>query len=119
MQLFCCIFFFHQMFSTLPRRLALISFKSLSSCGWHGKAAKLRCLQNGRPGDQDVTGDVYFFNFFTGESTWDHPCTEFYRQQVSRERERAKSCGTPGKKKERKTKKEKGKKDKEFTRAPV
>ncbi|XP_018598203.2 centrosomal protein of 164 kDa-like isoform X1 [Scleropages formosus] len=68
---------------------------------------------------QDVTGDVYFFNFFTGESTWDHPCTEFYRQQVSRERERAKSCGTPGKKKERKTKKEKGKKDKEFTRAPV
>ncbi|KAL4647521.1 centrosomal protein of 164 kDa-like isoform X1 [Arapaima gigas] len=69
---------------------------------------------------QDVTGDVYFFNFFTGESTWDHPCTEFYRKQVSRERERAKSCGTPGKKKEKRNKRRnKGKNDIDLKRTPV
>lgn len=25
-------------------------------------------------------GDIYYFNFSTGESIWDHPCDEFYRQ---------------------------------------
>ena len=26
-----------------------------------------------------LTGDIYYFNFTTGESNWDHPCDEFYR----------------------------------------
>eukprot|EP00197_Chlamydomonas_leiostraca_P012415 CAMPEP_0202877334 /NCGR_PEP_ID=MMETSP1391-20130828/30497_1 /ASSEMBLY_ACC=CAM_ASM_000867 /TAXON_ID=1034604 /ORGANISM="Chlamydomonas leiostraca, Strain SAG 11-49" /LENGTH=96 /DNA_ID=CAMNT_0049559353 /DNA_START=141 /DNA_END=427 /DNA_ORIENTATION=+ len=26
------------------------------------------------------TGDIYYFNFSTGESIWDHPCDEFYRK---------------------------------------
>ncbi|KAL7825377.1 hypothetical protein AOLI_G00325840 [Acnodon oligacanthus] len=38
---------------------------------------------------QDVTGDVYYFNFSTGQSTWDHPCDEQYRHLVAQERERA------------------------------
>lgn len=25
------------------------------------------------------TGDIYYFNFTSGESIWDHPCDEFYR----------------------------------------
>ncbi|GAX85096.1 hypothetical protein CEUSTIGMA_g12516.t1 [Chlamydomonas eustigma] len=25
-------------------------------------------------------GDIYYFNFSTGESIWDHPCDEFYRK---------------------------------------
>ena len=25
------------------------------------------------------TGDIYYFNFQSGESIWDHPCDEFYR----------------------------------------
>ncbi|XP_066522859.1 centrosomal protein of 164 kDa-like isoform X2 [Hoplias malabaricus] len=43
---------------------------------------------------QDVTGDVYYFNFSTGQSTWDHPCDEQYRQLVAQERERAQSRPT-------------------------
>ncbi|XP_053728733.1 centrosomal protein of 164 kDa-like [Synchiropus splendidus] len=69
---------------------------------------------------QDVTGDIYYFNFSTGQSTWDHPCDEHYRQLVVQERERAKiASGRLGatkdkdkkKKKEKKEKKEKKKKD--------
>ena len=25
------------------------------------------------------TNEIYYFNFQTGESTWDHPCDDFYR----------------------------------------
>jgi hypothetical protein len=25
-------------------------------------------------------GEIYYFNFATGESVWDHPCDEFYRK---------------------------------------
>eukprot|EP00116_Pleurobrachia_bachei_P001383 sb/3461645/ len=28
---------------------------------------------------QDVTGDIYYFNFENGQSMWDHPCDEYYR----------------------------------------
>ncbi|KAM4589534.1 uncharacterized protein cep164 isoform 2-T2 [Fundulus diaphanus] len=67
---------------------------------------------------QDVTGDIYYFNFSTGQSTWDHPCEEHYRRMASQERERAKLTGPAGgggakkdkKKKEKKEKKEKKKK---------
>ncbi|XP_076000224.1 uncharacterized protein cep164 isoform X2 [Genypterus blacodes] len=70
---------------------------------------------------QDVTGDIYYFNFSTGQSTWDHPCDEHYRRLVSQERERAQVSATTGgpgvkkekerKKKEKKEKKEKKKKE--------
>merc|ERR1712226_801641 len=36
---------------------------------------------------QDLNGDLYYFNFTTGESSWDHPCDEFYRNEVIKERE--------------------------------
>uniref|UniRef100_H3DA31 Centrosomal protein of 164 kDa n=1 Tax=Tetraodon nigroviridis TaxID=99883 RepID=H3DA31_TETNG len=39
---------------------------------------------------QNVNGDIYYFNFSSGESTWDHPCDEYYRKLVLQERERAK-----------------------------
>ncbi|CAL8360706.1 unnamed protein product [Merluccius merluccius] len=75
---------------------------------------------------QDVTGDVYYFNFSTGQSTWDHPCDEHYRGVVTQERQRALLAGTGAagvgsggkketkekkKKKEKKEKKEKKKKE--------
>ncbi|XP_069003642.1 centrosomal protein of 164 kDa-like isoform X2 [Embiotoca jacksoni] len=69
---------------------------------------------------QDVTGDIYYFNFSTGQSTWDHPCDEHYRRLVDQERERAQLTATAGgagmkkdkkKKKEKKEKKEKKKKE--------
>ena len=39
---------------------------------------------------QDPGGDIYYFNFATGESIWDHPCDEFYRSMVVEERQKAK-----------------------------
>ncbi|XP_061915839.1 centrosomal protein of 164 kDa-like isoform X3 [Entelurus aequoreus] len=64
---------------------------------------------------QDVTGDIYYYNFSFGESTWDHPCDQHYRRLVIQERERvqraAVGSGNKKKKKEKKEKKEKNKKD--------
>ncbi|XP_062274733.1 centrosomal protein of 164 kDa-like isoform X1 [Scomber scombrus] len=71
---------------------------------------------------QDVTGDIYYFNFSSGQSTWDHPCDEHYRRLVAQERERTQLTATAGvsgpkkdkekkKKKEKKEKKEKKKKE--------
>ena len=42
---------------------------------------------------QDPHGDIYYFNFATGESIWDHPCDEFYRKMVQEERDKLKSKG--------------------------
>ncbi|CAL8097184.1 unnamed protein product [Calicophoron daubneyi] len=35
---------------------------------------------------QDRNGDIYYFNFETGQSFWDHPCDVHYRQLVIEER---------------------------------
>ena len=32
--------------------------------------------------------NIYYFNFKTGESTWEHPCDEFYRKLLQTEREK-------------------------------
>ncbi|XP_010291447.1 PREDICTED: centrosomal protein of 164 kDa-like, partial [Phaethon lepturus] len=37
---------------------------------------------------QDITGDIYYFNFANGQSTWDHPCDDHYRELVIQEREK-------------------------------
>ncbi|XP_075460348.1 centrosomal protein of 164 kDa isoform X2 [Ascaphus truei] len=63
---------------------------------------------------QDVTGDIYYFNFSTGQSTWDHPSDENYRELVTQEREKLQA---PGGKKDKKKKKEK-KKDKKGKELP-
>ncbi|XP_066572512.1 centrosomal protein of 164 kDa [Amia ocellicauda] len=61
---------------------------------------------------QDVTGEVYYFNFSTGQSTWDHPCDEQYRCLVAQERERSQPRCPPAKKDKKKKKEKKDKKDK-------
>lgn len=33
-----------------------------------------------KPCKTKESDEVYYFNFNTGESTWDHPCDEFYRK---------------------------------------
>ncbi|NXK87145.1 CE164 protein, partial [Formicarius rufipectus] len=67
------------------------------------------CLVAPLPADwkpcQDTTGDVYYFNFRSGQSTWEHPCDEYYRQLVTKEREKLLAQG--GLRKEKKDKKEK------------
>uniref|UniRef100_A0A8C7X4S9 Centrosomal protein of 164 kDa n=1 Tax=Oryzias sinensis TaxID=183150 RepID=A0A8C7X4S9_9TELE len=71
---------------------------------------------------QDVTGDIYYFNFSTGQSTWDHPCDEHYRQLVIQERGRGPLTATAeglGTKKEKKKKKEKKEKKEKKKNAPL
>jgi len=34
----------------------------------------------------DANGDIYYFNFATGDSIWDHPCDEYYRAMVVQEK---------------------------------
>ncbi|NXT00645.1 CE164 protein, partial [Jacana jacana] len=65
---------------------------------------------------QDITGDVYYFNFANGQSTWDHPCDDYYKGLVIQEREKLLACGSP-KKKEKKKKEKKEKKDKKEKQA--
>ena len=39
-------------------------------------------------GTQD-TEEIYYFNFATGESTWDHPCDEHYKAKFEEEKKKA------------------------------
>ncbi|XP_034058688.1 centrosomal protein of 164 kDa-like isoform X2 [Gymnodraco acuticeps] len=71
---------------------------------------------------QDVTGDIYYFNFSSGQSTWDHPCDEHYRRLVAQERERAQlttATGGGGAKKDKKKKKEKKEKKEKKKKEPL
>ena len=45
---------------------------------------------------EDNDGNIYYFNFSTGDSTWDHPCDEFYRKLLQQEREKKKTAATSG-----------------------
>ncbi|XP_074783501.1 centrosomal protein of 164 kDa-like isoform X1 [Athene noctua] len=55
---------------------------------------------------QHVTGEIYYYNFTNGQSMWEHPCDEHYRELVVQEREKLLAQGSL-KKKEKKEKKEK------------
>ncbi|XP_054581250.1 centrosomal protein of 164 kDa [Eptesicus fuscus] len=68
---------------------------------------------------QDITGDIYYFNFSNGQSTWDHPCDEHYRNLVIQERGKLSSSGAVKKKDKKKKKEKKDKKDKETPRSAM
>ena len=34
-----------------------------------------------KPYKTEDTEEIYYFNFKTGNSTWDHPCDDYYRKQ--------------------------------------
>uniref|UniRef100_A0A2K6F3W0 Centrosomal protein of 164 kDa n=1 Tax=Propithecus coquereli TaxID=379532 RepID=A0A2K6F3W0_PROCO len=68
---------------------------------------------------QDITGDIYYFNFANGQSTWDHPCDEHYRNLVIQERGKLSVSGAVKKKDKKKKKEKKDKKDKETTKSAL
>ncbi|XP_075298485.1 centrosomal protein of 164 kDa isoform X3 [Opisthocomus hoazin] len=72
---------------------------------------------------QDITGDVYYFNFANGQSMWGHPCDDHYRKRVVQEREKLLACGSLKKKEKKKKKKEKkekkDKKEKKLLKRPT
>ncbi|NXK44754.1 CE164 protein, partial [Chauna torquata] len=67
---------------------------------------------------QDITGDIYYFNFANGQSTWDHPCDDHYRELVTRERKKLLARGSL-KKKDKKKKDKKDKKEKQSLKRPT
>ncbi|XP_055082126.1 centrosomal protein of 164 kDa-like [Periophthalmus magnuspinnatus] len=82
---------------------------------WLAREGVIAPLPSGWKPCQDVTGDIYYFNFSTGQSSWEHPGDENYRNLVIQERERCKqaaSSGGAGAKKDKKKKKEKVKEKK-------
>jgi len=42
--------------------------------------------ENWKPCKTTDTDEIYYFNFATGESTWDHPCDEYYRTLYEKEK---------------------------------
>jgi len=61
---------------------------------------------------QDESGQIYYFNFATGDSEWDHPCDEYFRTMAADERAKLKQTKSSKSKKgkDKKPKKEKKRK---------
>ena len=48
---------------------------------WVAKEGLMAPLpKNWKPCKTKQTEDIYYFNFATGESTWDHPCDGYYKR---------------------------------------
>lgn len=43
---------------------------------------------NWKPCKIKTSGDIYYFNFSTGESTWEHPCDEYYKRLYEEEKKK-------------------------------
>ncbi|NXD64352.1 CE164 protein, partial [Eolophus roseicapillus] len=78
---------------------------------WLAREGIVAMLPPGWKPCQDITGEIYYFNFANGQSVWDHPCDDHYRELVIQEREKLLACGGL-KKKEKKKKEKKEKKSK-------
>mmetsp|Transcript_5190 Transcript_5190/g.14669 ORF Transcript_5190/g.14669 Transcript_5190/m.14669 type:complete len:123 (+) Transcript_5190:133-501(+) len=59
---------------------------------------------------QTDNNDIFYFNFETGESTWDHPCDARYRHMYDGKKR------TKGERKERKLQKEREEREREQRR---
>ncbi|CAM9811953.1 unnamed protein product [Chrysoparadoxa australica] len=44
--------------------------------------------ENWKPCKTVDTDEIYYFNFCSGESTWDHPCDEYYRRLYEEEKKK-------------------------------
>ncbi len=53
---------------------------------WIARQGVMAPLPKGWKPVQDPNGELYYFNFETGESIWDHPCDEDYKKLVVQER---------------------------------
>ena len=55
----------------------LVQDKDLQWIAREGLKAPLP--EHWKPCKTTDTDEIYYFNFSSGESTWDHPCDEYYR----------------------------------------
>lgn len=70
-----------------------------------------------KPCKTQDTEEIYYFNFSTGDSSWDHPCDGFYRKLYEEHRLKAESEKDKGKDRERRRAKKEAKKLKEAQQA--
>jgi len=64
-----------------------------------------------KPCKTQDTEEIYYFNFSTGESSWDHPCDEYYRKVVDDNRKKIEAArvSTEAQKEERRRAKKEAK----------
>ncbi|CAF1118483.1 unnamed protein product [Didymodactylos carnosus] len=55
---------------------------------WLAKEGIMKPLPSGWKPCQDENEELYYFNFDTGKSSWDHPCDEIYKGRVQEERKK-------------------------------
>lgn len=44
--------------------------------------------KNWKPCKTKDSGDIYYFNFQTSESSWDHPCDGYYKRLYEEEKKK-------------------------------
>lgn len=58
---------------------------------WIARKGVMAPLPKGwKPCQDQINNQIYYFNFETGESVWDHPCDEIYKNMVIDERRKLK-----------------------------
>ena len=53
---------------------------------WIAREAQARLPEHWKPCKTPGTGDIYYFNFQTGDSVWEHPCDEHYKSLYAAEK---------------------------------
>jgi len=48
---------------------------------------------------KNESDEIYYFNFQTGDSSWEHPCDKYYIDLLEREREKKRMQGNSSSKK--------------------
>lgn len=79
----------------------------------------MTCKSNFYSSSQDPSGELYYFNFSTGDSVWDHPCDEHFREMVVKERDMLRSRKANAKKQGKEPKKGKDKKVKKDVKVQI
>lgn len=61
---------------------------------WIAREGVMAPLPKGwKPCEDPIGNQLYYFNFDSGESIWDHPCDEKYKKMVTEERQKLKLLG--------------------------
>jgi centrosomal protein CEP164 len=63
-----------------------IFFPKEAELMWIARQGVMAPLPRGWKPVQDPQGELYYFNFETGESIWDHPCDQDFKKLVLEER---------------------------------
>ena len=66
-----------------------MDLKSDADLFWVAKEGLMAPLpKNWKPCKTKDTEDIYYFNFSTGDSTWDHPCDGYYKRLYEEEKKK-------------------------------